>query len=59
MIKRGDFLNCNHEFVGTAQGVRCKHCGLTMSPAEYIKYIQPETKQANKSKTTRRRKPAQ
>lgn len=58
-LERGDFLSCSHEFVGTAQGVHCKHCGLTMRPSEYLKYIHPETQPQDKSKQRRRKKAAQ
>ena len=31
--------NCNHVFIGHAQGVTCKRCGLRMTTDEYMAYL--------------------
>lgn len=33
---------CKHDFIGSAEAVRCRICGLTLSAAEYIRYLHPE-----------------
>lgn len=31
--------NCNHVFIGHAEGVTCKRCGLRMTTDEYMAYL--------------------
>lgn len=31
--------NCKHEFIGSKDGVKCKLCGLTMTPSEYAEFL--------------------
>ena len=31
--------NCNHVFMGHAEGVTCKRCGLRMTTDEYMAYL--------------------
>ena len=33
---------CKHDFIGSAEAVRCRICGLTLSAAEYIRYLHSE-----------------
>ena len=33
---------CKHEFIGSADGVTCKKCGLHLSPDEYRKSLKPK-----------------
>lgn len=50
-------MNCKHEFIGSKNGVRCKLCGLYMTPERYREYIHPpDTKQAEKQPQKRGRK---
>lgn len=35
---------CKHEFIGTAQGVSCKKCGLSLTAQEYGKLVNPAPK---------------
>nr|DAM89321.1 MAG TPA: zinc-ribbon protein [Caudoviricetes sp.] len=28
-------MSCQHEFIGTREGVRCEKCGLFFTPEEY------------------------
>ncbi len=44
-------MECKHEFIGTASGVQCKKCGLSMTVKEYGDYVTPPSK-----KTTTRAK---
>lgn len=30
---------CNHEFIGTAEGVKCSLCGIEMTREEYKKFL--------------------
>ena len=40
---------CNHVFIGRADGVHCTKCGLHMNASDYIKYLTPkEPKEAPK-----------
>ena len=49
--------NCNHVFIGHAEGVTCKHCGLRMTTDEYMAYLgTPEEPEAPKH-PKRTRKP--
>lgn len=49
--------NCNHVFMGHAEGVTCKRCGLRMTTDEYMAYLgTPEEPEAPK-KPKRARKP--
>ena len=49
--------NCNHVFIGHAEGVTCKRCGLRMTTDEYMAYLgTPEEPEAPK-KPKRTRKP--
>ena len=49
--------NCNHVFIGHAEGVTCKRCGLRMTTDEYMAYLgTPEEPEAPK-KPKRARKP--
>lgn len=32
---------CNHVFIGRADGVHCQKCGMHMSTEEYAKYLAP------------------
>ena len=31
--------NCNHVFMGRAEGVTCMRCGLRMTTDEYMAYL--------------------
>lgn len=31
--------NCKHVFIGSAEGIKCRKCGLTMSAREYAEYL--------------------
>lgn len=33
-------MDCKHVFVGKADGVHCKKCGLHMTPKEYRDYVE-------------------
>lgn len=33
--------NCNHVFVGKADGVHCKLCGLHLTPEQYHELLHP------------------
>ena len=49
--------NCNHVFIGHAEGVTCMRCGLRMTTDEYMAYLgTPEEPEAPK-KPKRARKP--
>ena len=49
--------NCNHVFMGRAEGVTCMRCGLRMTTDEYMAYLgTPEEPEAPK-KPKRARKP--
>ena len=49
--------NCNHVFMGHAEGVICMRCGLRMTTDEYMAYLgTPEEPEAPK-KPKRARKP--
>ena len=49
--------NCNHVFMGHAEGVTCMRCGLRMTTDEYMAYLgTPEEPEAPK-KPKRTRKP--
>ena len=50
-------MECEHVFMGRAQGVTCKRCGLRMTTDEYMAYLgTPEEPEAPK-KPKRTRKP--
>ena len=50
-------MMCNHVFIGHAEGVTCKRCGLRMTTDEYMAYLgTPEEPEAPK-KPKRARKP--
>ena len=36
--------SCHHVFIGKADGVHCKKCGLHMSHQEYQKSLAPDLK---------------
>lgn len=42
-------MDCKHVFVGKADGVHCKKCGLHMTPKEYRDYVE-EAKKAQEQK---------
>lgn len=46
--------NCNHVFMGHAEGVTCKRCGLRMTTDEYMAYLgTPAAKAPKKPKRAR------
>ena len=52
-------MECEHVFMGHAEGVTCKRCGLRMTTDEYVAYLatpQQEEPEAPK-KPKRARKP--
>lgn len=50
-------MKCDHVFMGHADGVTCKRCGLRMTTDEYMAYLgTPEEPEAPK-KPKRARKP--
>ena len=53
--------NCNHVFIGHADGVTCKHCGLRMTTDEYMAYLgtpeEPKEEPEAPKKPKRARKP--
>ena len=46
---------CNHEFIGRADGVHCTKCGLLMDTSDYVKYLSV-TKPEEKPKRQTRKK---
>ena len=54
--------NCNHVFMGHAEGVTCKRCGLRMTTDEYMAYLgtpegpKEEPEAPKKPKRTRKSK---
>ena len=54
--------NCNHVFIGHAEGVTCKRCGLRMTTDEYMAYLgtpegpKEEPEAAKKPKRTKKPK---
>ena len=54
--------NCNHVFMGHAEGVTCKRCGLRMTTDEYMAYLgtpeepKEEPKSPKKPKRTKKQK---
>lgn len=32
-------MDCKHEFIGNAEGVKCSLCGLSMTREEYREYL--------------------
>ena len=40
--------NCNHVFMGHAEGVTCKRCGLRMTTDEYMAYLGTPEEQKEK-----------
>ena len=50
--------NCNHVFMGHAEGVTCKRCGLRMTTDEYMAHLgTPEKPEApKKPKRTKKQK---
>lgn len=44
---------CNHVFIGRADGVHCNKCGLHMSITEYSDYMGSKTTGENKAKPKR------
>ena len=43
--------NCNHVFIGRAEGVTCKRCGLRMTTDEYMAYLgTPSPKKPKRTK---------
>lgn len=46
--------NCNHVFIGHADGVTCMRCGLRMTTDEYMAYL--GTPAAKKPKRTKKLK---
>ena len=53
--------NCNHVFMGHAEGVACKRCGLRMTTDEYMAYLgtpeEPKEEPEAPKKPKRARKP--
>ena len=53
--------NCNHVFIGHADGVTCKRCGLRMTTDEYMAYLnapeKPKEEPEAPKKPKRARKP--
>ena len=52
-------MNCNHNFEGSANGVKCKICGLYLTAEEFISYLAKEPNNANKTvqnKTVKQKK---
>ena len=49
---------CSHVFIGTADGITCKICGLHMTVEEYREYLQPSGKTKNPAKPKQARKKA-
>ena len=53
--------NCNHVFMGHAEGVTCKRCGLRMTADEYMAYLgtpeEPKEEPEAPKKPKRARKP--
>ena len=43
-------MDCKHDFIGGASGVKCTKCGLTMTHEEYNKYLKPAPKKTTKKK---------
>lgn len=41
---------CKHEFIGKADGVHCKKCGIILSALEYARYMNPEIQEKPKPK---------
>ena len=53
--------NCNHVFMGRAEGVTCMRCGLRMTTDEYMAYLnapeEPKEEPEATKKPKRARKP--
>ena len=49
--------NCNHVFIGHAEGVTCKRCGLRMTTDEYMAYLGTPEEPEAPQKPKRARKP--
>ena len=44
-------MMCDHIFIGHAEGVTCKRCGLRMTTDEYMAYLgTPATKKPKRTK---------
>ena len=41
---------CNHVFVGRADGVHCTKCGMHLTAADYAKQLNPEEKPKRQSR---------
>ena len=35
---------CNHDFIGTAQHIKCRRCGLVFNAEQYMEYNNPQIK---------------
>ena len=35
---------CNHDFIGTAQHIKCRRCGLVLNAEQYKEYKNPQIK---------------
>ena len=46
---------CNHVFIGRSDGVHCTKCGLHMSAAEYVKFLNPEKPEGKPKRQTRKK----
>ena len=48
--------NCNHVFMGHAEGVTCKRCGLRMTTGEYMAYLGTPEKPKEEPEATKKPK---
>ncbi len=50
---------CKHDLIGSADGVKCKKCGMHLTHKEYQEFLKPkpaqEEKPAPKPKTTKKK----
>lgn len=50
--------DCNHVFVGRADGVHCTRCGLHLSPQQYHELLHPPESPQDVSNDTGEKEPA-
>lgn len=43
-------MDCTHEFIGNANGVKCLKCGMELTQKEFIEYLNPKPKKTTKKK---------
>lgn len=46
---------CNHDFIGTAQHIKCRRCGLVLSAEQYKEYKNPQIKKRLENPVRERR----